>query len=210
MVILQRNATSRRVDIGAGSRQDALAVAHALEDFKVARSRAQNTAVESPMFIAVRDRMMAFIKRCLSDVHAQHSADGVVLTRVAEPEPFVGAPPDAEQLHKAVVDNEAYRRVLFTAADRSLQLVAMSVRTTIPAEVHDDVHQYFLVKDGAGVLVVDDQPTQISVCSAQWVMRGQKHEVRADPDSVLKLFVTYVGAHHPRGHVDWYNVDVLK
>lgn len=134
----------------------------------------------------------------------------VHVTSTGGQEPFV-SPPTSAQITEAVTANTAYRRVLFTAPDRSLQLVAMSVETAIPTEVHTDVHQYFLVKRGKARMIVNNAPADVlEFGGARWVMRGQQHTVLNDGSVPAKLFVTYSPAHHPEGRVDEFNADALE
>lgn len=125
-------------------------------------------------------------------------------------EPFTRSP-SATELEEAVLNNKAYRRVLYTAKARAHQQVAMSVKYWIPPEVHTDADQYFLVKKGEGVSIVDGRETPLRPLSAFWVERGQRHEIRTTAGKgPLQLFVAYAAAHHPAGRVDEINTDLIE
>lgn len=123
-------------------------------------------------------------------------------------EPFSRSPaPD--ELERAVIINDYYRRVLYTSEDGQVQQVAMHVSERIPEEVHTDTHQYFLVKLGTGHCIIDGKKIPIRPLSAFWVEKGSRHEIQAHTGDPLKLFVTYTPAHHPRGRKDEQNVDLM-
>jgi mannose-6-phosphate isomerase-like protein (cupin superfamily) len=123
---------------------------------------------------------------------------------------FFSRPPTAAEIERAVTENQDYRRVLYTAPDRSLQLVAMNADPLIPREVHDATAQYFLVKHGHGLFEINGQTESVERAAARWVMPGQQHMVASTTRAPLKVFVTYVPAHHPVGRVDPFNVDLLS
>lgn len=126
-------------------------------------------------------------------------------------EPFTRSPTPAE-LERAVVENTAYRRVLYTPKAGAHQQVAMSVTYWVPPEVHDDVDQYFLVKRGYGISIVDGVESRLAPLSAFWVERGSRHEIRTTTagQGPLKLFVAYTPKHHPAGRVDESNTDLFE
>lgn len=195
---------------------DAVLLARALEEYAAARLRAGFTRAWQVQEYdkQIYPRIMTAIRAVLTsqDVVVSPTSDALHMRlRRATPDGEVfSAPPTVDQITDAVLGNEDYRRVLYTHPDGSLQLVAMTVWTLIPAEVHTDGHQYFLVKAGSGLLKVDGKATRLEHCAAQWVVRGQRHEVVADLGTPLRLFVTYTPAHHPRGRRDVYNVDLLQ
>ena len=141
---------------------------------------------------------------------ASTTGNGELLITMSYPaEPFDSSP-DANQLESAVLENTFYRRVLYTSKHGDHQQVAMSVDKKIPAEVHDDVDQYFLVKKGKGYCIVDGKTTKLRRLSAFWVERGSSHEIHSTSKRPLKLFVSYAPAHHPKGRVDEFNVDLRE
>jgi len=145
----------------------------------------------------------------MDDPHVVHvrrvadAPDGEV-----HPEPFDRAPTPSE-INAFVKANKHYRHVMYTAPDRSFQMVAMYVQPgrRIPGEVHDDNDQYFLVKRGFGEMVLDKRKENIKSLSAWMVQRGTFHEISASQMFGLHLLTIYFPAHHPSGRVDHENTE---
>jgi len=121
-------------------------------------------------------------------------------------EPFQEAPLP-EQLHNAVVENSAYRHVLYTG--RHMQQVAMAIDGAVGWERHLDTSQYFAVVAGSGTLVRGRssdraRAERVSVePGAKWVVEpGTWHDVEG---SGLKLLTIYSPPHHARGRRDETN-----
>lgn len=124
-----------------------------------------------------------------------------------EPEPFATSP-GPEAVDAFVRANKNYRHVFYTSKAGGHQQVAMHVSAFIPPEIHPDVDQYFLVKEGHGLAYIDGVFHDLKPLSSFWVERGQRHSIYATGGHALKLYVTYAGAHHPPGRVDSFNVDI--
>lgn len=121
------------------------------------------------------------------------------------------ASPSPEDVDWIVRRNTNYRQVIYTSKAGAHQQVAMSIKGLIPPEVHPDVDQYFLVKQGRGVAIVDTKFHDLRPGVAFWVERGTRHEIHAaQGHDELKLFVSYAPAHHPPGRLDKHNVDIIE
>ena len=96
------------------------------------------------------------------------------------------------------VENDDFRRVLYTA--RHCQLVVMSLPpdSEIGAEVHD-VDQFFRVEEGIGELVVDHTRIPIQDGYAAVVPAGASHNIINTGNLPLKLYTLYAPPHHRDG-----------
>jgi len=130
----------------------------------------------------------------------------------AQSEPFSTSPmPD--ELERAVLENTAFRRVLFTSHRRpSSQQVAMCIgneSSSIGWEKHDDTVQYFAVIEGSGTLVTSSSSSssnknnakrvKVSAGSKWLIEPGTWHDVESNGQ--LKLLTIYFPSHHAPGTV---------
>jgi mannose-6-phosphate isomerase-like protein (cupin superfamily) len=106
-----------------------------------------------------------------------------------------------EDIEKLTVNNEDYRRVLYTG--KYLQLVLMTLKPgeEIGEEVHAGHDQFFRIEKGKGVVVIDGTRTKIKGDDAIIVPAGARHNVINDGDKPLKLYTLYGPPEHRDGVV---------
>ena len=102
-----------------------------------------------------------------------------------------------ENIEGLTVDNEDFRRVLYTAKHCQLVLMALAPKEEIGAEVHK-LDQFFRVEEGTGVAVLDGVRTEIRAGFAIVVPAGAKHNIINTGDAPLKLYTLY----SPPNHID--------
>lgn len=102
---------------------------------------------------------------------------------------------DIEQL---TVGNGDFRRVLYTARNMQLVLMALQPGEEIGEEVHEDGDQFFRVEQGNGEIWIDGTVSAIKSETAMIVPAGARHNVRNTGDKPLKLYTLY----SPPEHVD--------
>ncbi len=105
---------------------------------------------------------------------------------------------DTRNIEKETIENNAFRKVIFTG--NTLQLVLMSLlpNEDIGMEVHDKVDQFFRVEEGEGLLEVEGQGTQpLQSGSSILITAGTKHNVKNIGDKPLKLYTIYGPPNHP-------------
>lgn len=105
-----------------------------------------------------------------------------------------------ENIEKATVENENFRKVLYTAHHSQLVLMALLPNEEIGMEVHPDNDQFFRIEKGVGRVVIDGNEYEIKDGSAIIVSAGSQHNVVAGADG-LKLYTIYSPAHHQDGVV---------
>ena len=105
-----------------------------------------------------------------------------------------------QNIESIAIENEAFRRVLYTA--KSCQLVVMSLAPgeEIGAEVHK-LDQFFRVEEGAGDAVLDGVRTSISTGFAVLVPAGANHNIINTGTVPLKLYTLYAPPNHRDGTV---------
>ena len=99
------------------------------------------------------------------------------------------------------IDNDYFRKVLYT--DDRLQLVVMSLkpREEIGEEVHQ-LDQFIRIEKGEGTAILDGEENELSDGSVVIVPHGTKHNI-INTSSVLplKLYTLYAPPNHKPGTV---------
>jgi len=105
-----------------------------------------------------------------------------------------------QDIEQIAVENNEFRRVLYTA--RHCQLVVMALRPgeEIGMEVHE-VDQFFRVEEGAGEAVIDGVRTAVQSGFAVVVPAGARHNIVNTGSKALKLYTLYAPPHHKDGTV---------
>src|SRR5512141_3384514 len=91
---------------------------------------------------------------------------------------------DSESL---AVKNDEFRRVLYTAKNCQLVVMALKPKAEIGAEVHK-LDQFFRVEEGTGEAVLDGVRTTISAGFAVLVPAGTNHNIINTSTGPLKLY----------------------
>lgn len=104
---------------------------------------------------------------------------------------------DIEQL---AIQNEDFRRVLYTAKNCQLVLMLLKPQEEIGAEVHR-LDQFFRVEVGSGEAVIDGLRTPISAGFAVLVPAGAKHNIVNTGKEPLRLYTLYSPPNHRDGVV---------
>ena len=114
-------------------------------------------------------------------------------------------------IERDTLENEDYRRVLFTG--RNTQLVLMTLRPgeEIGREVHSGHDQFIRVEAGQGLAVLDGVAHRLSDGSAVVIPAGTKHNVINVSDTeALKLYTLYSPPEHRDGTVHKTKSEALE
>lgn len=106
-----------------------------------------------------------------------------------------------DDIEKRTVENEDFRRVLYTG--HHLQLVVMTLQPgdEIGEEVHTDRDQFFRIEEGEGVVDIDGVSNAVREDFAVVVPAGARHNVRNTSGAPLKLYTIYGPPEHLDGIV---------
>ncbi|MHB0856373.1 MAG: cupin domain-containing protein [Anaerolineae bacterium] len=105
-------------------------------------------------------------------------------------------------VYLSAMQNEDFRRVLYTAEGGQLVIMALPPLEQIGMEVHTDVDQFFWIVEGRARAVLDGEETVVSEGEVLVVPRGTNHNlINASSDAALKLFTVYTPPNHPDGTV---------
>ena len=97
-------------------------------------------------------------------------------------------------------ENEDYRRVLYTAKNCQLVVMALKPNEEIGAEVHH-LDQFFRVEVGTGEAILDGVRTAIRAGSAVVVPAGANHNIVNTGSVPLKLYTIHAPPNHRDGVV---------
>ena len=106
-----------------------------------------------------------------------------------------------DNIERRTIENDDFRRVLYTG--HNLQLVLMTLRPgeEIGAEVHEDRDQFFRIEEGSGVVDIDGVENPVQDDFAVIVPAGARHNVRNTGDQPLRLYTIYAPPEHKDGVV---------
>lgn len=107
------------------------------------------------------------------------------------------------------IQNENFRRVLYTSKFCQLVLMSLKHGEEIGDEVHD-VDQFFRIEKGQGEVVIDGVTHTITDGSAVVVPAGAQHNVINTGSDPLKLYTIYMPPHHKDGTVHKTKEDALN
>ena len=90
-------------------------------------------------------------------------------------------------IEKETLENDNFRKVLYTAKHSQLVLMSLLSNEEIGMEVHLDNDQFFRFEKGQGKVIIDGNEYEVSDGSAVVVPAGAQHNVIAGADG-LKLY----------------------
>ncbi|MGZ8251413.1 MAG: cupin domain-containing protein [Methylophilaceae bacterium] len=105
-----------------------------------------------------------------------------------------------KDIESIAVKNEEFRRVLYTAKNCQLVVMALKPQEEIGAEVHT-LDQFFRVEEGAVEAVLDGVRTAIKAGFAVVVPAGANHNIINTGSVPLKLYTIYAPPNHRDGVV---------
>lgn len=113
-------------------------------------------------------------------------------------------------IEKDTVDNNYFRKVLYTGKHSQLVLMALNPREDIGEEIHK-VDQFFRIDQGKGQVIINDVVHEINNGSAFVVPAGAKHNViNTDDKEDLRLYSVYSPPHHKDGTIHKTKKDAME
>jgi mannose-6-phosphate isomerase-like protein (cupin superfamily) len=105
-----------------------------------------------------------------------------------------------QDIEALATENEDFRRVLYTAKNSQLVLMALLPAEDIGAEVHK-LDQFFRVEEGSGEAELDGVRTPIHAGSAVLIPAGTRHNIINSGAEPMKLYTIYSPPNHRDGVV---------
>ncbi|NLY33878.1 MAG: cupin domain-containing protein [Alcaligenaceae bacterium] len=104
-----------------------------------------------------------------------------------------------DNIEKLTVDNEHYRKVLYTGKNLQLVLMTLQPGEEIGEEVHETHDQFLRIEEGKGTLYLDGATHQVEDDFAIIVPAGALHNVVNTGTVPLKLYTIYGPPEHRDG-----------
>ena len=103
-------------------------------------------------------------------------------------------------IEKNTLENENFRKVLYTSKHSQLVLMSLAPNEEIGMEVHKDNDQFFRFEKGQGKCIIDGNEYEVKDGSAVVVPAGAQHNViNVSATERLSLYTIYSPAHHKDG-----------
>lgn len=105
-------------------------------------------------------------------------------------------------IEKETLENNNFRKVLYTGKHSQLVLMSLKPKEEIGMEVHPDNDQFFRFEKGQGKCIIDGNEYDLQDGSAIVVPSGAQHNIiNVSETDDLKLYTIYSPAHHKDGIV---------
>jgi mannose-6-phosphate isomerase-like protein (cupin superfamily) len=105
-------------------------------------------------------------------------------------------------IEKATIENENFRKVLYTSKNSQLVLMSLLPKEEIGLETHTDNDQFFRFEAGVGEVHIDAEVYKIKDGDAVVVPAGAKHNIINTSSTLpLKMYTIYSPPHHKDGIV---------
>lgn len=103
-------------------------------------------------------------------------------------------------IEKATIENENFRKVLYTSKNSQLVLMSLLPKEEIGLETHSDNDQFFRFEAGVGEVHIDAEVYKIKDGDAIIVPAGAKHNIINTSSTLpLKMYTIYSPPHHKDG-----------
>lgn len=104
-------------------------------------------------------------------------------------------------IERATLQNDDFRRVLYTGHNLQLVLMTLLPGDEIGEEVHADRDQFFRIEEGKGAIEIDGHENLVEDDFAVIVPAGARHNVRNIGTGPLRLYTIYAPPEHKDGVV---------
>ena len=106
-----------------------------------------------------------------------------------------------DNIERRTIENEDFRRVLYTGQHLQLVLMTLQPGEEIGEEVHADRDQFFRIEEGEGVIDIDGRANEVEDDIAVIVPAGARHNVRNTGEEPLRFYTIYGPPEHKDGIV---------
>jgi mannose-6-phosphate isomerase-like protein (cupin superfamily) len=105
-------------------------------------------------------------------------------------------------IEKSTLENNNFRKVLYTAKHMQLVLMSLKPGEEIGAEIHKNSDQFFRFEVGSGKCIIDGNEYRMKDGDVIIVPAGAKHNVINTGNSIeLKMYTIYALPNHQDGIV---------
>ncbi len=116
-----------------------------------------------------------------------------------------------ENIEKLTIENDNFRKVLYTSLHMQLVLMSLKPGEEIGMEIHGENDQFFRFEKGEGKVIINETEYDVSDGDTVIVPTGSKHNViNTSTTEDLKLYTIYAPAHHKDGIVRVTKEDAIN
>jgi len=101
-------------------------------------------------------------------------------------------------IEEATLDNENFRRVLYTGENLQLVLMTLQPEENIGMETHD-VDQFFRFEEGNGQCIINGNEYDVADGDSIIIPANLEHDIINTGDKLLKMYTIYSPPHHKDG-----------
>jgi mannose-6-phosphate isomerase-like protein (cupin superfamily) len=105
-----------------------------------------------------------------------------------------------QDIESITSNNNEFRRVLYTAKNCQLVVMALKPKEEIGMEMHT-LDQFFRVEEGNGIAVLDGVRTEIRAGFAVLVPAGTNHNIVNTGNGTMRVYTLYAPSNHRDGVV---------
>lgn len=107
-----------------------------------------------------------------------------------------------ENTEKQTLENNNFRKVLYTGSHMQLVLMSLNPGEEIGSETHDENDQFFRFEKGYGKVLIGETEYEVKDGDAVIIPSGTPHNIINTSDTEdLKMYTIYAPAHHKDGIV---------
>lgn len=106
-----------------------------------------------------------------------------------------------KNIYEQTKTNEFFRHVLATGPHTQVVIMSIPAGGEIGDEVHEDNDQVLYLVEGAGQVILNDQPADYAAGDLVLVPAGTKHNFKTVGEAPMKIITTYSPPHHPDGTI---------
>ena len=100
-------------------------------------------------------------------------------------------------IEKETIENENYRKVLFTGTKMQLVVMDLKPGEDIPSEVHETIDQFIRIEEGEALVRINEKEISLKNDDVVIIPAGSQHYVKnISSDRNLKLYTIYSPPEH--------------
>ncbi|MFH1396840.1 MAG: cupin domain-containing protein [archaeon] len=105
-------------------------------------------------------------------------------------------------IEKDTLENENYRKVIFTGEKMQLVLMSLKPGEDIPMEIHNGIDQFLRIEQGEAYVKIGDEEFNLKDDDVIIIPAGNHHYVKnTSADKELKLYSIYATPEHAPGTI---------
>ena len=108
----------------------------------------------------------------------------------------------SSNIEKETIENENYRKVLFTGAKMQLVIMNLKPGEDIPSEVHETIDQFIRIEEGEALVRINEKEISLKNDEVVIIPAGSQHYVKnTSSGRNLKLYTIYSPPEHAPGTI---------